>query len=384
MRRAARLGMTPLMKKNYDAVALFSGGLDSILAIKTLEAQGLRVKCLHFVSSFFGKPEMLEHWSHVYGLDLECVDVSEDFARMLRERPAHGFGKTMNPCVDCKILMMREARQRMDAYGAACVVSGEVVGQRPMSQRRDTLNVIRRESGLGDALLRPLSAKALEPSAAELSGMVDRARLHGISGRGRKEQLQLAKDYGIAVIPTPAGGCRLTEQENGCRYWTVLTRLPKPMADDFRLAHTGRQFWSEGGQGRHWLCVGRNAANNDELSRLAGVYDLRFIMRDFAGPVGLARQLEPWTVESQDDAAALVASFAPHAVRHAQQQGGPVVVLVHSAHGVRETAVLPGRDTPLRWREPRWEEAKEELRTEARAKAQALCPSCAGVSSPAE
>lgn len=372
--------MTPLMKKKYDAVALFSGGLDSILAIKTLEAQGLRVKCLHFVSSFFGKPDMLEHWSKVYGLDLECVDVSEDFARMLRERPEHGFGKIINPCVDCKILMMREARRRMDGYGACCVVSGEVVGQRPMSQRRDTLNVIRRESGLGDALLRPLSAKALEPTAAELSGLVDRERLHGIFGRGRKEQLQLAKDFGITEIPTPAGGCRLTEQENGCRYWTVLTRVTEPTADDFRLAHTGRQFWSEDGQGRHWLCVGRNAANNDELNRLAGARDLRFVMRDFAGPVGLARQLEPWTEAEQDDAAALVASFAPHAVRHCQQEGGPVVVLVHSATGVREATAQPGRHTLLRWREPQWGEAKEGLRAEARAKAQSMCRSCGGQS----
>ena len=363
------------MKTHYDAVALFSGGLDSILAIKTLEAQGLRVKCLHFVSAFFGKPHLLEHWREVFGLDLESVDVSEDFARMLRERPAHGFGKIINPCVDCKILMMREARRRMEAYGAACVVSGEVVGQRPMSQRRDTLNTIRRESGLGDALLRPLSAKVLDPSAVELSGVVDRERLHGIFGRGRREQLHLAKVYGIREIPTPAGGCRLTEQENGCRYWNVLTRLPEPKADDFRLAHTGRQFWAEDGQGRHWLCVGRNAANNEELDRLAADGDLRFLMRDFAGPVGLARPLDaqsPWTLAAQDDAAALVASFAPHAVRHAREHGEPVVVLVHSRDGVREATVLPARETPLRWREPHWDEAKEGLRAEARERAQAL------------
>lgn len=355
------------MKRLYDAVALFSGGLDSILAIKTLEAQGLRVKCLHFVSPFFGKPHLLAHWGEEYGLDLESVDVSEDFVRMLRERPKHGFGKLINPCVDCKILMMRVARQRMDALGAACVVSGEVLGQRPMSQRRDTLNVIRRESGLGDALLRPLSARLLEPSAAELSGAVDRERLHAIAGRGRGQQMRLAKVYGITEIPTPAGGCRLTEQENGCRYWTVLTRVPMPMATDFCLAQTGRQLWSEEGQGRHWLCVGRNAANNDELNRLAGPRDLRFTLRDFGGPVGLARQLEPWSVEAQDDAATMVASFAPRAVRHCAEQGGSVVVLVHSAEGVREATVLPGRDTPLRWREPLWTEAKEELRAEARA-----------------
>ena len=355
------------MTQHYDAVALFSGGLDSILAIKTLEAQGLKVKSLHFVSPFFGKPQMREHWQRVYGLDLEVVDVSAAFAQMLRERPAHGFGKVLNPCVDCKITMMRRACEYMRHYGAACVVSGEVLGQRPMSQRRDTLNVIKRESGLGNALLRPLCAQLLEPSDAELSAVVDRARLHGISGRGRKEQLLLAAQYGIKEIPTPAGGCRLTEQENASRYWHTLTRVNHPEAEDFCLAQTGRQFWSEHGQGRHWLCIGRNAVNNDALDALARPGDVHFTVRDFPGPVGLGRQVMPWSEKEQDAAAALVASFAPQALRQSGDE--PVAVRVRLHGEERVALVRPDRETFLHWREPLWAEAKEAIRQEARARA---------------
>ena len=128
------------------AFALFSGGLDSILAARLIMEQGLVVRCLHFVTPFFGKPQLIPHWEKVYGLEVEAVDVGEAFVRLLRERPAHGFGKVMNPCVDCKILMMRKARELMKKWGASFLISGEVLGQRPMSQRRDTLNVIRRDA----------------------------------------------------------------------------------------------------------------------------------------------------------------------------------------------------------------------------------------------
>ena len=145
------------------AFALFSGGLDSILAARLIMEQGLVVRCLHFVTPFFGKPQLIPHWEKVYGLEVEAVDVGEAFVRLLRERPAHGFGKVMNPCVDCKILMMRKARELMKKWGASFLISGEVLGQRPMSQRRDTLNVIRRDAEVKESLLRPLSAQLLDP-----------------------------------------------------------------------------------------------------------------------------------------------------------------------------------------------------------------------------
>ena len=145
-------GMVNADQRPVDVVVLFSGGLDSILAAKVLEEQGLRVCCLHCHSPFFGDPGAVERWSNLYGLDIRTLDVSDDFCAMLRARPAHGFGKVMNPCVDCKILLLRHARLYMESIGARLLATGEVMGQRPMSQRRDVLNAIRR-----DALLENVS-----------------------------------------------------------------------------------------------------------------------------------------------------------------------------------------------------------------------------------
>lgn len=174
------------MKKTYHALALFSGGLDSIIAAKVIQAQGLEVLGLHFVTPFFGKPWRIPGWEKSYNLPIIPVDISEDYIRLLREWPEHHFGKVLNPCVDCKILMMEKARELMEVYGAQFLISGEVVGQRPMSQRRDALNIIRKGADVRDVLLRPLSARLLDPTPMEESGLVDRDKLPQISGRGRK------------------------------------------------------------------------------------------------------------------------------------------------------------------------------------------------------
>ncbi len=364
------------MKNTYDAVALFSGGLDSILAVKVLEEQGLRVKCLHFVTPFFGKPHLLAKWRKVYNLDIESVDIGADFVQILRERPEYGFGKLLNPCVDCKILLMRKAHEYLEKYKASCVVSGEVLGQRPMSQRRDTLNVIRRDSGLKELLLRPLSAKLQEPSAAEKSGLVDRERLHNISGRGRKRQMELAAHYGITDIPTPAGGCMLAEQENASRYWMVLTRVESPDADDFTLAHTGRQYWSEAGRGDKWLCIGRNAGSNARLQELVRSEDYVFRMRDFAGPLAVGRYMGGWDEATLQDAAAFVATYSPKAMQAAQKEqeqgaeGKVAVMLRQGSQGALERVIFvsPTRETLRAWEEPHWEDAKNAKRQEIRDK----------------
>lgn len=369
--------------KSYDAVALFSGGLDSILAAKIIAAQGLRVKCLHFITPFFGKPGKLKHWSKIYGLDISGVDISEDFVRMLKERPPHGFGKVMNPCVDCKILMMRTVRQRMERYGASFVVSGEVLGQRPMSQRRDTLNVIRRVGEVQDILLRPLSAKMLDITEPERTGLVDRDKLYGIYGRGRKDQMELAAEFQLAEIPTPAGGCRLAERENARTYWPVLCHAPHLSGAEFRLANTGRQYWS----GPHWLSIGRNSNDNAHLEKCAFPEDLLLRVADFPGPLAVARQFSPWEPTVLADAAAFVASFSPRAMR----EGGSVKVRVTMSNGqgapatgiapvqgiaaeeharnerlVCELQVQPARHTPGEWAEHAWTAVREEIRADAR------------------
>ncbi len=363
------------MKNNYDAIALFSGGLDSILAVKTIEEQGLRVKCLHFVSPFFGKAHLQKKWEKMYKLDISCVDIGEDFVRLLLERPEHGFGKMLNPCVDCKILLMRHAKRYLEECGAKCIISGEVLGQRPMSQRRETLNIIRRESGLKDLLLRPLSAKFFEPTSAEITKLVDREKLHAISGRGRKEQMALAKYFDIKVIPTPAGGCMLAEQENASRYWMVLSRIPQPQADDFRLAHAGRQYWSEGGLGKYWLIVGRNAASNAAIQELIQEKDYVFRMRDFAGPLALLRHMQhlgDYDLPILQDAASFVASFAPKAVKEVENGHEDAKVTVMVRQGRRQDtetalAVKPLRHTSLAWHEPSCEEMKQAKKIESHA-----------------
>lgn len=338
------------------AVALFSGGLDSILAARLILEQGLSVECLHFVSPFFGKPELIPHWEAVYGLTIRPVDVSEDFVRLLRQRPVYGFGKVMNPCVDCKILMLRRAKEIMRELGASFIISGEVLGQRPMSQRRDTLHVICRDADVRDILLRPLCAQHMPPIAAEQSGLVERARLPGISGRGRREQLALAKQMGLVEIPTPAGGCKLAEKENARRYWPVLTRLAEPVTANFTLANIGRQYWSE----NHWLVIGRNEADNILLEPLVRAEDLRLRMVDFPGPLGLARKGLEWDAATLRDAASFVASYAAKAVRN----GGEVDVLLEGKNIQQTVRVFPLRETSLAWSEPSFEAIREDIRSE--------------------
>ena len=364
---------------SYDAVALFSGGLDSILAARLIQDQGLAVKCLHFTSPFFGKPETVPHWQKVYGLDIMAVDIGEAFAAMLAARPVHGFGKVLNPCVDCKIIMMREALIIMRQLGANIMISGEVLGQRPMSQRRDTLNIIRRDADVRDYLIRPLSAKLLDETPAEKTGRIDRSRLGAIAGRGRKDQLALAGAMGITEIPTPAGGCRLTEKENGRSYWPVLKHTGHPTANDFALVNTGRQYWdlTNPASPLH-LCIGRNQADNEALLALAREGDIVFKIASFPGPVALARPLpgRAWSREDTASAAAFIASFSPRAVRFVEETGKTVAVKTHAGpdhaailRPAEEDAVPAITVTPARsgaWREYLWETAREEIRAEAR------------------
>lgn len=292
-------------------IALFSGGLDSLLATKLLIEQGLNIHCIHAVSPFFGKPHMIPHWESIYGITIEAVNISEPFIQLLRQRPKYGFGKVLNPCVDCKILMMRLAYQKMKKLGASFIISGEVIGQRPMSQRRDTLNVISNNANIQKILLRPLCAHHLPPTEPESSGLVDRSKLLSFFGRGRKKQLALAKKMGLQEIPTPAGGCRLAERENAQRYWHVLTRIPKPSTQDFLLANIGRQYWYN----NHWLCIGRNEKDNRQIEQLATAQDILITMSNIPGPTGLARQAITWDTTVLHDAAALVASYSQQAVK---------------------------------------------------------------------
>jgi len=205
-----------MKKMQITALALYSGGLDSTLACRVVAEQGIKVVAVKFVTPFFGYDLLLRKEDYIRttkersGIDVLLKDVTIPYLELLK-KPAHGFGKYFNPCIDCKIFLLSEAKKMMPKLGASFLVTGEVVGQRPMSQRRDTLRVIERDSGCEGILVRPLCAKNLEPTQAERDGLIDREQLYAFSGRNRTPQMKLADQFGINDYPSPAGGCILAD-----------------------------------------------------------------------------------------------------------------------------------------------------------------------------
>ena len=226
-----------------------------------------------------------------YNLNVELVDLSAGYLELLRN-PSHGFGKNFNPCIDCKIMMLRKAKELMKTYGTSFLITGEVLGQRPMSQRRDTLNLIERDAECRDILLRPLSARLMTPTMPEREGLVDRDRLYTFSGRGRKPQIALARELGITDFPAPAGGCVLTDPNLAARirrFYEGLFLIGKEeiTASDIRLLLLGRQFRPPGG---HWLVLGRNEQENERLAELRETDDWLLHMPERPGPTALLRR----------------------------------------------------------------------------------------------
>jgi hypothetical protein len=355
----------------HKAVALLSGGLDSLLSAKIMqEEQGLEVHCLHFISPFFGKPHLLDRWRGMYGLDISPVDVGEDFVSLLATRPAHRFGSVMNPCVDCKILMLRRAKSIMQEIGACCVITGEVLGQRPMSQRRDTLNIIRRDADLKGLLLRPLSALHLEPTQAEEDGIVTREKLYAFSGRSRKNQKELAARFGLREIPSPAGGCKLTEKETARSCWPVLKYTPKAQAADFYLVSAGRQLWhfpDKEDADVFRLVIGRNENDNARILNSAGPRDLLFTTPDLPGPTALGRFFgREWPAEAVNAAASVTASYSGQAVRRFLDSGEKTAVAVCSDGTETLLHAAPVRGAAPAFREYAWDEARDGIKASAR------------------
>lgn len=344
------------MRNKYDGILLFSGGLDSILAGKLLVGQGLKILGVHFSSPFFGSPEKITAWSHAYGLELCNEDIGAEFAQMLTKMPPHGIGSTLNPCIDCKIMMLANARRLMREVGAQFVATGEVTGQRPMSQRRDALDIIAAKSGLGERLLRPLCAKLQKITPAEEQGLVNRESLLAISGRDRKSQLSLAKEMGIDPIPGPGGGCLLTQRENARKYWPMLRPLwqqgketPCDLVSDFNLTHLGRILFRR--NTNSILCVGRNERDNAALKAFAQKDDI-ILRLPFPGPLGIARRGRTWTCAILEEACAVFANYSPLA----RKMAAPVEVIA----GGQIISVIPGPDPA--WHLPTWPEVAEELR----------------------
>lgn len=349
------------MQKKYDGIVLFSGGLDSILTQKLLLNQGLRVLGVHFTSPFFGSRENVAKWASCYDLELEALDIGTQFMDLLKSVPPHGIGKTLNPCIDCKILMLQCATRYLERIGGGFIATGEVLGQRPMSQRREALDIIKKRSGASDYLIRPLCAKHLAPAPVEIAGNIDRSRLLAISGRSRNEQLRLAEEYGIDPIPGPGGGCLLTERENARRYWPLVKaswekrqHCPELEPADFEIIKQGRVLFNTGNDGPCWLCIGRNKQDNVRIASLRQPDDILFRL-PFPGPVGLARHGCHWAEAEIREAAGVFCRFTPKAKIAGRSPGEKIKV----AAGERD--LLVEANMAENWQLPSWEKVHEEI-----------------------
>jgi len=232
--------------KNRKGILLFSGGLDSLLSAKILMDQNIDLMGLHFVLPFYC-PDIQWEKTRVFkqaeeiGLPISFQRCEMEYMNMV-QNPPHGYGKNINPCIDCKIFFLRKAKELMEKEGASFVATGEVVGQRPMSQKRNTLNHIEKESGLQGYLLRPLSAKLLRPTKSEMEGIVSREGLMGINGRSRKIQMQLMEKYDIKDYASPAGGCFLTDKNVAGRIRDLFEYFPDYTMIDVYLLSIGRHY----------------------------------------------------------------------------------------------------------------------------------------------
>ncbi|GAB4441804.1 MAG: hypothetical protein OHK0040_12990 [bacterium] len=277
------------------AVALLSGGLDSIVAIKLIKEQGIDVVALNFTSPFCTCTKKGSTCSSAaaaakqLNVPLKVVAKGMDYFKVV-ENPKFGYGSAMNPCIDCRIYLMRKAKEIMEAEGASFLISGEVIGQRPMSQRRDTLRLIEKESGVEGILLRPLSAKLLPETVPEKMGWVDRNKLLAINGRGRKEQMEIATKSELDY-PCPAGGCLLTDKNIARRLKDLFTYKKDYTVDDIKLLKLGRHLRLSP---TLKIIVARN---EDEGKKIALFFnperDLLLQCKEPKGPVALVKDFLP-------------------------------------------------------------------------------------------
>ena len=264
-------------------IVLFSGGLDSMLAVRILQAQGVAVEALNFKTIFTCCQDQAGQAARRLGVPLTVVSQEDDYLDLIRH-PRFGYGKGANPCVDCRIYMFRRALRYMRETGADFLASGEILGQRPMSQKRKDLEIIAYHSA-EDLLLRPLSAKALPPTLPEREGWVDRSQLYEFRGRGRRRLIELARQFGIEEIPSPSTGCALTEPKFSQIVHDLIQLDPGAGRWDFELLNTGRHFrFDEATKaivGRH---AGENAALEYALALPAARRSTLLRPIDFAGP----------------------------------------------------------------------------------------------------
>lgn len=275
---------------NRKAIVLLSGGLDSILAAKMMMEQGIDVVAVNFSAKLCmcgtkkTGDSQAQTAAKMLKIPLNTIDITDDFLQIIKN-PRYGHGANINPCIDCKIYMLRHAKALMDKLGASFLVTGEVLGERPMSQRKDALNLIEKRAEVKGILLRPLTAKNLSATTPELEGVVDREKLLDIKGRSRKPQIALAEKFGIKTYPNPAGGCLLTDPGFAKRVKEAMKHA-EFNKDNLAILSVGRHFRLADGAR---LVVGRDNSENNVLLSLAEDSDTILKMAEHQGPISVLR-----------------------------------------------------------------------------------------------
>ena len=270
------------------ALALFSGGLDSMISVKLLTDQNIEVTALHIDIGFGSttdKRELLESRAKMVGADFDMVNIREQFIEEILFNPKYGYGKHFNPCIDCHGNMFKIALGLLKKYDASFIITGEVIGQRPMSQRIDAIKNVTKLAGAEESglILRPMSAKLMDPTTPEIEGWVDRERLLGIEGRSREVQLHLAKEYGFEEYESPGGGCLLTESSMATKIRDIMEHGKFKVEDIDPLKHGRHLRLPDGAK----LIIGRNKEDNEQISNLSHPEYITANLTDIAGPVSL-------------------------------------------------------------------------------------------------
>lgn len=316
-------------------IALISGGLDSVLAVKVMQEQGIEMEGVAFETPFFSAERAVEV-SRAIDLPLTVVDITEEHLHMLRA-PRYGYGRNMNPCIDCHILMLRKAGEIMEARGGDCILTGEVLGQRPMSQGKQSLHIVAKRSGYQPYIIRPLSARLLPETVPEMEGKVDRSRLLDIQGRGRKRQMEMADRYRIAGYTTPAGGCLLTDPGFSKRLRDLFAHNENMGIRDLELLKVGRHLRLNDGTK---IIIGRKQKENEIIRNLSRGDDVVMRMRAFPGPTVLV----PYGCAENDlQRAAGICAFYSDA-----PAGSKAAVECHTGGDVRYIEILPAEEEEVR------------------------------------
>jgi tRNA U34 2-thiouridine synthase MnmA/TrmU len=305
--------------KKTKALGLLSGGLDSTLAVKLLLDQGIDVEAINFVSPFClcGKGGCgASGVAKEFGIPLKVVSVGEEYLKVVRA-PKHGYGRNMNPCIDCRIFMLKRAKKYAREIGASFIFTGEVLNERPMSQHLRALETIEKEAGLKGKILRPLSSKLLPETMAERRRLVDRQKLSDIRGRSRKKQFELAKKYNIVDYPCPAGGCLLTYKEFADKLRDLLKHRKRVSLKDIALLKSGRHFRFM----KNKIIVGRNEAENRTLLQLKAPNDYRFEVPDCGSPTTILQGSK--TLKAIKKAAGLTAYYSDNEAEMILVKYGP-------------------------------------------------------------